>query len=751
MSEAPLGLWLDIQTTQNPPPHIWRGIPRYVSGHAAALLKRKNRVRRLALNPLLPYPAALDPELAGSGLLTWSTSRDFRQALAEGPTAFYVMSPFEMMPLSESVLPPFAMKAGIPLVTTMYDLIPLLRPKHYLDKDRASRYLSRLEVIKQADMILAISDHTRQDCIDHLGLDPERVATIGAGVSGYFRPSQPGEDPWALIRRQLPSLCRPFVLSVLGAEERKNTERLIQAYASLPQHLRSELQLVIACQLNERYFRLWTEISERWGLAPGDLVFTDLIADPVLRALYQSCELFVFPSLYEGFGLPAAEAAACGAPVVTSSTSSLPEVLDHPPATFDPKNVGAMARMIERAVCDSRFSNELRLVARARAPIHSWEAVAQRTTEALKNLSLRSVARPRAGAGSWRPRLGFAGSFGATTLFGRYDLRVARALQSKCDLDIFTTESSGRRTFAGERDFRVFPLEALHRSINPAAYDTIVYIFDDTDQDKRLSDIAGAYPGIAWMHDVAPSRAGDGLLRPILASARAVVADSTAAAAVLQLHWRLNRESAHISVIPLAPAAVGANRQPSGIPLVAASPSKRCEDAAMVLDAFIRLFRIAPSMLAFLAPMAEEKRRCLKRRADEQGIGEYVLFPDVSIPEEYAGWLSRAAVAVDITTAETTRSSTLVVDALAARVPVITNLISFGRSPPGGLTMLSGEASPAALAEALQKTLNRPQVSAIAPEEQEQDGTFLISEVADAIIGLSGLSPKLPSFAPRDF
>ncbi|MBA3955215.1 MAG: glycosyltransferase [Acidimicrobiia bacterium] len=217
-------LVLDIQATQNPA-HAHRGIGRYVREHARALIRR-GAVDALLLNPHLPFPRELDADLLCSPLLVWNTMSELRAvaAAADGPLAYHLMSPFELGAHAEGEIPTHVLHHDVPLVATLYDLIPLVEPERYAgDPERMRRYRVRSQLLAQADLVLAISDYTARTAVVHLGLDPARVATIGAGVSPFFHPATPGDAPAAVLGRNLPGLDRPYVLAVAGGEPRKNT------------------------------------------------------------------------------------------------------------------------------------------------------------------------------------------------------------------------------------------------------------------------------------------------------------------------------------------------------------------------------------------------------------------------------------------------------------------------------------------------------------------------------------------------
>jgi len=500
-------LYLDLQVTQGPQ-NLERGITRFCIEHARELLKRPGLVSGVGLSPLLPFPSGLPQELASSPHLQWATAANFRRASRKGPIAYHLMTPF-LLSHFESLLPPFVSSREAPLIVTLVDLIPFTRPDAYFSKpDVARRCRIRLELFRQADLVLAISENTRREAIELLGLDPSRLVTIGSGVSSYFRIAQPFENPSVELRRNLPEIQRPFVLYVTGTPERKNTARLIEAYAMLPSSLRSNLQLVLACRLDDQSAFEWTAHAEAAGLKKEEVVLTGFVPDSVLRTLYQVAELLVFPSLYEGFGLPVAEAAACGCPAIVSNCSSMPEILDFAEATFDPTNSAAIAFLMEKALVETDFRAELKAKAAACALKNTWEAVAEKTAAGLARLP--SVVASRKGASSGA-RVAFVGApceVGAASP----RLKLVEELAKEWPVDLFGLSSAGADVLSQVPRARSFAVEAFDRHFNPAGYDAIVYLLGPPGADDSYTRQLGVvYPGILWPSF--PARTYDALER----------------------------------------------------------------------------------------------------------------------------------------------------------------------------------------------------------------------------------------------
>src|SRR5262249_26999647 len=363
----------------------FRGIGRYTMSFSQAIVRNRGEHEIiLALNGLFPdtiepIRAAFDGLLPQENIRVWyapgpvgerQLGNDSRPEAAEcireaflaslAPDVIHVSSMFEGY--IDDAVTSIGRFADTALVSvTLYDLIPLLNPDHYLKPNPpyAEYYERKLEYFKRAALYLAISDASRLEGFAHLGLPASRVVSTSVAIEEYFQPIRVDDTSTALLRQKF-GLTRPFVLCAGGADERKNLPRLIQAFAAMPTPLRACYHLVLAGKMHERIVSEFNHQAERAGLKPGDLRFTSYITDEELVQLYNLCKLFVFPSWHEGFGLPALEAMACGAPVIGANTSSIPEVIGLDAAMFDPFDVTAMTRKMAQALEDDAFRSDLR-------------------------------------------------------------------------------------------------------------------------------------------------------------------------------------------------------------------------------------------------------------------------------------------------------------------------------------------------------------------------------------------------------
>ena len=266
-----------------------------------------------------------------------------------------------------------------PIVITIHDLTTLIFPHHHSQLNRLYLRWALPVMARRADAIIADSHATKRDIVALLSAAPEKVTVVHLGVdTARFAPQAP-----AAVESVLASLGvrAPYVLAVGTLEPRKNLVTLLQAYATLPQ---SAPQLVLVGGKGWGDDRLALAIREM-GLADR-VRLTGYVADELLPALYSGAEAFVYPSLYEGFGLPVLEAMACGAPVITSNVSSLPEVVGTAALLVDPHDVRQLAGALEMLLESPARRRDLRAEGLARTQMFTWANCAQATVEVYRRV-----------------------------------------------------------------------------------------------------------------------------------------------------------------------------------------------------------------------------------------------------------------------------------------------------------------------------------------------------------------------------
>jgi glycosyltransferase involved in cell wall biosynthesis len=275
-------------------------------------------------------------------------------------------------------------RAGYTTSAILYDLIPYSYPQVYLsDAGHQNWYYRRLASLQRTDLLLAISEHSRTEAIARLGIPADKVINIGAAVSDFFQRVTLTQPEQAALRQRL-GLQQPFIMYTGGLDARKNIEGLIRAYSKLPHVLQREHQLAVVCSIRPQEREKLTAYVRECGIRDQGVVFTGYVTDEDLRALYSLCELFVFPPLYEGFGLPALEAMACGAPTIASNTTSIPEVVGREDALFDPYNDDAITALMSQVLDSPDLRDDLRKHAARQAELFSWEISAQKALDGIK-------------------------------------------------------------------------------------------------------------------------------------------------------------------------------------------------------------------------------------------------------------------------------------------------------------------------------------------------------------------------------
>lgn len=353
--------------------HPERGIARWVSGLFEALACHPGVDELHGLvDERVPSPAIADVLRASGRLVTTTTAIDLISG-RDVPWIVHISSPFEL-DYSFTELWPAAFHAPKVLrAVTLYDVIPLLFPEVH-SQTFLRRWAYRAELVRGADVVLGISQYTADDGIAKLGLRADRVHAVGTGI--------PSGDS-AADRGSLPEgVTGEFILYAGGLEHRrKNIDALVRAFGLLRDELRQRLSLVIIGRIDDTTRRNLLDGADRAGVLDR-VTFTGFVTDDELLTLYARCACFVYPSLYEGFGLPIAEAMSMGAPVVCSNATSCAEVAALPDAIFDPTDEAEMARVMSRVIDEPAFADRLRVAGKAKARSLTWDAVADRTVTA---------------------------------------------------------------------------------------------------------------------------------------------------------------------------------------------------------------------------------------------------------------------------------------------------------------------------------------------------------------------------------
>lgn len=289
--------------------------------------------------------------------------------LVPGATLFHAM---------EHLLLPLR---GIPTVLTVHDLIFRHLPEHHKRLNRWYLNATLPLYCRRAAHIIAVSEATRNDLIRAFAAPPEKITVIHEAADPRFQPQPAGALAGMRAHYALPE---HYLLYVGTIEPRKNLTRLLHAWE--PLYLAGEApRWVIVGKRGWLADDFYTALEA--SPARKGVIFTGYVLDSDLPLLYAGAAAFVFPSLYEGFGLPPLEALACGAPVLCSNTSSLPEVVGDAALTVTPTDVDALREGLRRLLQDAELRAELREKGLQRAAAFSWERAAAETLQLYRRLT----------------------------------------------------------------------------------------------------------------------------------------------------------------------------------------------------------------------------------------------------------------------------------------------------------------------------------------------------------------------------
>jgi len=281
--------------------------------------------------------------------------------------------------------PPFA---PCPVVVSIHDLSFEHLPNTFNRRSRTQLRLTVRRSARRAARILALSEHARRDIMETYGIEGARIQAVPLAAPDHFGPIS---DERELQRvRHTYGIDAEYILSVGSIQPRKNLARLIKAYASWREMHRGGRvpKLVLVGKCAWLYDETLQALQES-GIQDS-VVLTGYVPETDLPALYSGALCFVYPSYFEGFGLPPLEAMKCGTPVIVGNRTSLPEVVGDAGISIDPFDVDGLALAIERVIADRELREQLRTKGLDRARLFSWQETARRTLDVYKQVVQKS-------------------------------------------------------------------------------------------------------------------------------------------------------------------------------------------------------------------------------------------------------------------------------------------------------------------------------------------------------------------------
>jgi glycosyltransferase involved in cell wall biosynthesis len=353
------------------------GVKNYLYHWTAHLERAAPRDVSIDLFPWLGRPGPLNHEGSQVGAAhTWLSLALFHFFNLPGNPALDWFERADVFHCSRLRNPPRRPRIS----ATLYDLTCWVMPEFHTAANVAAERRMAETVWKRADGLIAISPHTRDEAVQKLGLDARRIRVIPCGVDAPFFAAGEAEAEAARARYQL---ARPYVLAVGSIEPRKNLDMALDVWASLAAGLRREFEFVVAGPEGWRA----AHTIRRLRSQPEGVRYLGYVPEADLPGLTAGAGLLFYPSLYEGFGLPVAQAMACGVAVLTANAAALPETAGEGALYADPRSAAEMRAALERLLVSPELRRKLGAAGRARAAQYRWENAAQQSLEFFRALS----------------------------------------------------------------------------------------------------------------------------------------------------------------------------------------------------------------------------------------------------------------------------------------------------------------------------------------------------------------------------
>ena len=273
-------------------------------------------------------------------------------------------------------------KGKTKMVVTIHDMIAFLYPEIWsgISGFRIRNYIKLSS--QGADVILTVSNSAKKDIIKILNIPEDKIKVIYCGINQKLYKLVPELSLPKSLKKY--GIRKKYILAIGPLGTRKNHNRLIDAYNILPKNIRKDYQLVITGEKKGTYNKLLIKAGKNCLI--DDIVFTGFIPEEEMPMMISAASLFVFPSLYEGFGIPLLEAMACGTPLLVSNVSSIPEVVESAALLFDPYDINEMANAINRGIIDENLRQKLIQKGFERVKKYSWKYSAKELLSAFEEI-----------------------------------------------------------------------------------------------------------------------------------------------------------------------------------------------------------------------------------------------------------------------------------------------------------------------------------------------------------------------------
>jgi glycosyltransferase involved in cell wall biosynthesis len=789
---------IGLQACQGPQEFLWHGIGRVVRDLTAQLVQgHPELIAGLHIDRTLPMPRTL-ADFCGRALLYEHPDPPDLRLNGDGSELIYhAISPFWPVGPLRLIVPPAFLRVGARLVVTLHDLIPLVYMDTYLADPQFRRwFIARLRLLEEADEVHAISEATRQDAIRLLGINADRIRVVYNGVSDYFRhPYKSQPELIEQLKESLPEISGRYLYYPAGTGQfRKNIPRLVEAFSILPSAFRDEFQLVISGHMlpAEKDSFISTARTRR---VDHRLVLTGSVPDETVRQLYQGCSVCLYPSIYEGFGLPILEAMRCGAPVLTSNSSSMRELMELDVARFDPADPADMAGVIERALTDEALRLRLTTYGTKRSAGFTWKATAATTAECYERLAGARSPRPNSKVKGPPKNIAICTPYPPERSgIADYNYRLVGSLCARHNAQVHIVvkdEPSGywppKHQNASNISTRQF--EWLSER---GYYESIIYCMGNSPFHGYIYDLLKRRPGIVWLHDVRltdfyrwyfrehlgrditrlpaelkrwarryPGYEGDLLLRDNLVQhqqaiyltgevahhAKRILVNSAFAQELVRIE---GNGDVPITRLPFATPELTSGQTFEQWPQLAAKYGiderrtpvisigivwlTKCP--ALVLEAFSLVAAEDPGLvLVFVGLYDPFYRQQVEEQAEAWGLADRIRFTGFVPSEELAAWLEAARCAIQLRYPTNGESPYTVMQCLAAGLPTVVSDHGATRELPDGCVLkVPAQAQASEVASALRLAISDERTrSGLTENARRYSSDSSFDKLADAL------------------
>lgn len=405
-------------------------------------------------------------------------------------------------PLMVNVLPT-ELDFDLPTVATVHDLIPLKLATLYLrnwPEPLRKHYMNRIGSLRRFDRLLAVSESTRSDICSLCSIPREKIEVTHSGVDDTFHAMQANPVMEGTLRARF-GLNHRFLLYTGGFDPRKNQENLMRALALLRANGNTDLRLVIVCECDLPSKNKLVDFATGLGVADS-VVVSGYLTDLELATLYRLATVFVFPSLYEGFGLPILEAMASGTPVAVSNCSSMPEVAGDAALFFDPHNPEEIANVVGLLLCNSELRRDLVRRGLKRATEFSWVETARKTQNVLKQTAAERRAKESLSHSTDKKlQIAFFSPFNPQPSgISDYSESLLEHLRNYADVDLFVDGITPSNPWIREC-FRWYDMREYLKEKTRSRYDIALYHMGNNVLHERIYEFLQAFPGVTVLHD----------------------------------------------------------------------------------------------------------------------------------------------------------------------------------------------------------------------------------------------------------